>query len=151
MIRLSRLTDYAVTLLSHMGSGKEGDLWAASGLADTTGLPMPTVAKILKLMAKSGVIQAQRGATGGYRLARSTSEISVAEIIEAMDGPISLTDCADSNPHEGCQLDGVCPMSNGWKKVNVAVRRALTSVSLAEMCLTPLPVIESGATHAEGP
>ncbi|MFA5041682.1 MAG: SUF system Fe-S cluster assembly regulator [Bdellovibrionales bacterium] len=137
MLRLGRLTDYAVTLLSHMGKEKGGTLWAASGLAEKSGLPMPTVAKVLKLLAKSNMISAQRGATGGYKLARHASEISIAEIIEAMDGPIAITDCSHGSAHENCKIHHLCPMSNGWNKVNVAVRGALEDVSLAEMFELP--------------
>ena len=78
MIRLSRLTDYAVALLSHMGKEGEVNMWAASDLAEISGLPMPTVAKILKLLAKSDLIAAQRGAAGGYKLTRRINDISVA-------------------------------------------------------------------------
>jgi FeS assembly SUF system regulator len=138
MLRLGRLTDYAVTLLSHMGFEKEGTLWAASNLAEKSGLPMPTAAKVLKLLAKGKLISAQRGATGGYKLARRTKDISIAEIIEVMDGPIALTDCAHGSAHENCKIQSLCPMSVGWNKVNVAVRGALENVSLAEMFEVPL-------------
>ena len=133
MIRLSRLTDYAVSLLSHMGQEPNDALWAASNLSAASGLPMPTVAKVLKLLAKNGVIKAQRGATGGYRLARSTAQISIAEIIEAMDGPISITDCARGAEHSDCSVHTHCPASEGWHKVNNIVRQALINVSLAEI------------------
>ena len=138
MIRLSRLTDYAVALLSHMGKEGEEDLWAASDLAEKSELPMPTVAKVLKNLAKSGLITAQRGASGGYRLARTTKEISIAEIIEAMDGPIAITDCTDGSAHDSCKIKGVCQLSGGWNKVNAAIRKALTNVSLAEMHTAPM-------------
>jgi FeS assembly SUF system regulator len=137
MIRLSRLTDYAVALLSQMGKEANKELWAASDLAEISGLPMPTVSKVLKLLSKSDLVCAQRGATGGYKLARSTSHISVAEIIEAMDGPIAITDCAEGSSHSGCNIENICPMSDGWNKVNRAVRQALDRVSLAEMNVLP--------------
>ncbi|MFA4995332.1 MAG: SUF system Fe-S cluster assembly regulator [Candidatus Omnitrophota bacterium] len=138
MLRLGRLTDYAVTLLSHMGNGGEEALWAASGLAEKSGLSMPTTAKILKLLAKGGLVSAQRGATGGYKLARRAPEISIAEIIEIMDGPIAITDCSHGSAHENCKIRRLCPMSVGWNKVNLAVRGALENVSLAEMFVMPL-------------
>jgi len=136
MIRLSRLTDYSVALLSYMGKEGKSDLWAASDLADRSGLPMPTVAKILKLLAKSGLLAAHRGAAGGYRLARPMSEISVADIIEAMDGPIAITDCSEGSAHSGCNIERICPMSQGWNKVNRAVLKALKEMSLADMGVT---------------
>jgi FeS assembly SUF system regulator len=138
MLRLGRLTDYAVTLLSHMGNGGEEALWAASGLAEKSGLSMPTAAKILKLLAKGGLVSAQRGATGGYKLERRPSEISIAEIIEIMDGPIAITDCSHGSAHENCKIHRLCPMSVGWNKVNGAVRDSLKKVSLAEMFTLPL-------------
>jgi len=137
MLRLGRLTDYAVTLLSHMGREGEGTLWAASGLAEKSGLPMPTAAKVLKLLAKGDLISAQRGATGGYKLARRASEISIAEIIEVMDGPIAITDCSSGSAHENCKIHRLCPMSNGWNKVNIAVRESLKNVTLEEMFALP--------------
>src|ERR1700722_16001827 len=107
MIRLSRLTDYAVTLLSHMGKESERDLWAASDLAEISGLPMPTVAKIMKLLTKSNLITAQRGATGGYRLTRPMTGISAARIIEAMDGPIAINDCSEGSIHQSCKVESL--------------------------------------------
>jgi FeS assembly SUF system regulator len=132
MIRLSRLTDYAVALLSHMGKGGNA-LWSAGDLTEISGIPLPTVAKVLKLLAKSGLVTAQRGASGGYRLAHSREDISIASIIEAMDGPIALTDCAQGSQHSGCNIESICPMTQGWNKVNRAVRKALQDVTLAEM------------------
>jgi len=120
MIKLSRLTDYAVTLLTQMVGGNER-IWAASDLADKTGLPLPTVSKVLKQLARAGILKAQRGATGGYRLAGLPDAISVASVVEAMDGPIALTERA------------VCPMSGSWNKINRAVKGALADVSLADM------------------
>jgi FeS assembly SUF system regulator len=138
MLRLGRLTDYAVTLLSHMGMQGETALWAASGLAEKSGLPMPTAAKVLKLLAKGRLVSAHRGASGGYKLARKASDISIAEIIEAMDGPIALTDCSHGSAHAKCKIRRLCPMSSGWNKVNAALREALKNVSLAEMVAMPL-------------
>ena len=146
MLRLGRLTDYAVTLLSHMGREGEGTLWAASGLSEKSGLPMPTAAKILKLLAKGGLISAHRGAAGGYKLARRADEISIAEIIEVMDGPIAITDCSSGSAHENCKISRLCPMSSGWNKVNVAIREALEEVSLDEMFKTPL-LFDTDDTH----
>ena len=131
MIRLGRLTDYAVTLLTQMVSEEKG-VWAASDLAQKAGLPFPTVSKILKQLMKSKILVATRGACGGYHLAHKAEDISVARIIEAMDGPIALTSCADGGDHS-CRVEAICPMSGHWNKVNEAVRRALEDVSLRDM------------------
>ncbi len=132
MIRLSRLTDYAVALLALMGKG-DALLWAAPEITAQSGLPLPTVSKILKLLAKAGLVTAHRGAAGGYRLARPVAQISIADVIEAMDGPIALTDCSEGSAHEACGVERICPVSQGWNKVNRAVKLTLSTMSLAEL------------------
>ena len=119
MIRISRLTDYAVALLSLMGDEGKQDLWSASELAQRSNLPLPTASKVLKLMSKSGLIKAQRGVTGGYKLARPITSISVAEVVEAMDGPIAVTDCAEGSLHKDCQIRNTCALRDGWGYVNL--------------------------------
>ena len=133
MIKLNRLTDYAIVLLTQMGlEGKA--VCAASTLAEKTFLPLPTVSKILKQLAKANIIEAHRGAAGGYMLAKSPNEISVATLIEAMDGPIAITDCAGSSDDEGCcNVQATCPVRGNWDRVNMAVRGALESITLADM------------------
>ncbi len=137
MIRLSRLADYAFVLLTQMA--RQGpDSCSASALAERTSLPLPTVSKLLKILAKQGLIQAQRGAAGGYRMVRLPSHIAVASVIEAVDGPIALTECVDDRePH--CVVESVCPMHGGWNKINQAVRTALATVTLADMMLPVAP------------
>ncbi len=132
-MRLSRLTDYAVTLLTQIVRGGK-DLWSAAELAEKAGLPVPSTAKIMKLLAKSHIIIAYRGVNGGYRLARPASDISIASVIEAVEGPIALTDCAEGGD-QSCRIEALCPMSGNWDKVNNAVRTALDTVSLAEMAV----------------
>ena len=154
MIKLGRLTDYAVTLLTQMVSEDKG-VWAASDLAEKTGLPSPTVAKVLKQLAKSDIIAAQRGASGGYRLALPAASISVATIVEAMDGPIALTECSDGGDHS-CGVEKICPMNGHGNKLRRAVRQALETVSLADMVVppsfppraTPLPALEETGGRA---
>jgi FeS assembly SUF system regulator len=147
MIKLSRLTDYAVSLLTQMV--KDGkSLSSASELAENTGLTLPTTSKILKQLAKSGLLTAQRGATGGYSFTRSAQDISIAAIIEAMDGPIALTDCAEGADRE-CHVEAICPMSGHWDKVNRAIKRALEDVSLAEMATASHESESVSSTAAE--
>ncbi len=150
MFRLGRLTDYAVALLTHMAGGDKF-VWAASDLADKTGLPLPTVSKILKQLAKSGVLTAQRGAAGGYRLARAPTDISIVMIVEAMDGPLAITDCADHRDRKTCLIRTICPMTDGWTKINAAIRAALESVSLADMAgkLPDAPIFAMVAGDAQ--
>ncbi len=136
MIKLSRLTDYAVTLLTRMVN-EDGAIWTAPDLAERSGLPLPTTSKILKHLAKAGIVETRRGAAGGYRLTRTASAVSIAAIIEAMDGPIALTECSDGGEHH-CGVEAICPMNGHWNKVSHAVRQALEAVSLADMAV-PLP------------
>lgn len=132
MIRMSKLADYSFLLLVHM-VGEQDESWAASALAEATGLPLPTVAKLMKMLAKGGLVVAQRGANGGYRLAYSPAKITVASVIEAVDGPISLTECVVKNVDDGCQARNFCALHGGWDKLSAVLRSALTSVTLADM------------------
>ncbi|MDZ5646185.1 SUF system Fe-S cluster assembly regulator [Nitrospirillum sp. BR 11828] len=131
MIRLSKLTDYAVVVMTAMMQGDGGPHTAVS-LAERTGLPAPTVSKILKLLARDGLMASHRGAAGGYRLARAPDAINVAQIIAAIDGPIALTDCVEGAPG-ACGVESLCPRRGNWDRVNRAVRGALEGVSLADM------------------
>lgn len=136
MIRLSRLTDYAVVLLGHMVR-HPARLFAATDLVEHTKLPLPTVSKIMKQLARAGLVVAQRGAAGGYRLTKEPGQITVAALIEAMDGPISITDCADGGAHD-CQVKNACPMTANWNRVNLAIRRALDGLTLEDMAAPSL-------------
>ncbi len=148
MLRLSKLTDYAVVILSRLGPVESG--WrSVTDLAADTGLPEPTVAKVLKLLGRGALVQSQRGAAGGYRLARPASDISVAAVIAAMEGPIAVTACVDE-AHETCSV-GLCPMRGNWQQVNVAIRTALEAVSVADMTTLPFdPAVPAPvAVHAQ--
>lgn len=131
MIRLGRLTDYAVVLLAQMAR-EEMRVWSASELATITHLPQPTVAKVLKQLTKAHVITAQRGMAGGYKLANSPHDITILSIVEVMDGPIAITDCADGGDHS-CAVERLCPLQSGWNIVNTTIRGALIQVTLASM------------------
>ena len=131
MIKLSRLTDYAVVVLAEMARAK-GELMAASTLSVKTGIPEPTVAKVLKTLSRNGLIVSVRGVAGGYRLERAAGDIPVSLIIAAMEGPISLTSCV-SGSHESCALEGKCSMHGRWNPVNAAINTALDAVTLADM------------------
>lgn len=139
MFRLNRLTDYAVVVLAQMAL-RPGRLVNAAQVAQDTGVPQPTVAKVLNVLAKGGLIASQRGAAGGYSLARPAEEIDVAEIIQAMDGPIALTACVEAAT-DSCSVESLCPMRGNWERVNTAIRTALSNVTLAEMALpfAPMP------------
>ncbi len=131
MIKLSKLTDYAVVVLTEMARG-QGKLCTASQLAEQTTLPEPTVAKVLKLLAKGGVVASTRGANGGYKLNHTPDQISIAAVVTALDGPVALTACVDGSD-ECCSHAGSCPIKGQWNPVNIAMKAALENVSLAQM------------------
>ena len=130
MLRLSKLTDYAVVVLVRLDA--TGGVTTSPCLAQETGIPEPTVAKVLKALAADGLVVSQRGARGGYRLARALEDIPVARVIKAIDGPISLAACVDGAVG-GCEAQCLCPMRGRWDPVNHAILSALTRITLAEM------------------
>ena len=131
MFRLNRLTDYGVVVMTQMAQGRP-EVVTATQLAASLGLPTPTVAKLLTALTRGGLVISQRGASGGYRLSRAPAEISVAAIIQALEGPIALTACVHGSD-EQCEVEALCPMSGNWNRVNEAIRGALEGVSLADM------------------
>ena len=135
MLRLSRMTDYAVVILTQMGRDPRA-LHTTQQLADSTAVPAPTVAKLLKMLVRDGLAVSHRGAAGGYSLTRSPENIAVAEVIAAVDGPIALTACVDGATGS-CTVEHLCPLRGNWNKVNSAVRNALEQVSLADMMAPP--------------
>ena len=130
MLRLSKLTDYAVVVLVRLSH--HADVTTSPTLAQATGVPEPTVAKVLKALGASGLVLSQRGARGGYRLARPLSAIPIAAVITAIDGPISLTACVDGATG-GCEAQEICPVRGRWDPVNDAIRDALTGITLDQM------------------
>jgi FeS assembly SUF system regulator len=129
MIKISKLADYAVVLLAELS---KGDMLPATTLAQQTRLPEPTVSKVMKILNKSNITESVRGAHGGYKLTRAQDEITIAEIITAIDGPIALTACADES-HDECSFSAGCSVSGRWTNVNNAVKDALARVTLADM------------------
>ena len=145
MFRLNRLTDYAVVVMAQLALRDKATM-TASEIARDTGVPLPTVAKVLNALARDGLIVSQRGAAGGYGLSRPAGEIAVAEIIQAIEGPIALTACVDGSTNH-CDVEDLCPMRGGWDKVNRAIRGALDSVTLADMAA---PVLGFAERDADG-
>ena len=130
MLRLNRLTDYAVVILATMS--RDAYVVSASALAEKTGLPRPTVSKILNALAHHDLVASQRGVSGGYRMTHTAQEISVADIIHAIEGPIALTACVDG-ADDHCAAESRCLMRGNWNRINRAVANALDAVSLADM------------------
>ncbi|HET7562123.1 MAG TPA: SUF system Fe-S cluster assembly regulator [Rhodanobacteraceae bacterium] len=130
MIRVSRLADYASVVMACLAR-HPGEVLPAAQVGEETHLELPTVSKLLKRLAGAGLVESFRGAAGGYRLARAAREISLAEIVEALDGPIGLTEC--SMGHAGCERQSYCAVSRDWQGVGATIDRALRAVSLADM------------------
>ena len=117
MLRMSRLTDYGIVLLAHLAAAPDDAVHNARELAERARLPLPVVSKILKHLAREGFLHSQRGAKGGYALAQRPEEISVAAVIDALEGPIALTDCGT---HPGaCDREASCVTRAPWQRITL--------------------------------
>ena len=131
MIRMSRLTDYGILLLTCYARQPERSARSARDLANEAHLPQPTVSKILKVLAKHDLLEAHRGVHGGFALARPAEEITLAEVIEALEGPIGITSCS---AHTGdCDIERSCIVKENWQRINQVVLEALDKITLAGM------------------
>ena len=131
-MRLTHLADYAVVMMTAAARRGDDARLSATELADETGVPLPTAQKLMQQLARHGLLIGQRGAGGGYALARPVTDISLADIVEAVEGPISLTQCADGVNHD-CALDAHCRVKPHMGIVGAKVRGALGAVSLREL------------------
>ncbi len=147
MLRISKLTDYAIVVSTHLGS-LPGAI-AVSDLALATRIPQPTVSKVLKALTRAGVVVSHRGVHGGYRLARPPVEITVAEIIGALEGPISVTECADDSPEHPCEHEPSCEVRANWQRINAAVQGALEGITLSDMARPEMPTLVRLSRSAE--
>ncbi len=130
MLKLSKLADYATVLMTAIARHPER-VHTGMELAERTRVPAPTVSKILKTLTRSGLLESQRGPHGGYRLARAAERISIADIVGAVEGPLSVTDCAT---HGGnCTIESDCASRANWRLINLALQQALEAVTLAQM------------------
>ena len=135
MLRVTKLTDYATVVMTVLAA-RPGEVLSAPELAEQAGLEAPTVAKVLKPLAAAGLVAGFRGANGGYRLARTAADITLVEIVEAMEGPLAMTECS---VHDGqCGIEASCGVRANWRRINDVVADALRGVSLAQM-LGPAP------------
>ena len=130
MLRISRLTDYATVLLATL-AGEPQRVQTAASLAEQTRIAAPTVSKLLKQLQRAGLVTSTRGLHGGYQLARPAAQISAAAILDSLEGPVALTDC--SVGHGQCEIEATCRVGRVWQRLNLAMRRALYEVSLAQL------------------
>jgi len=129
MLRISKLTDYAILMMVELTRTRE--VLSAHALAERVRVEVPTASKVLKLLAGGGLLESFRGASGGYRVTRSATDISVAEVIAAIEGPIAMTECS---VEQGlCSQEDSCELRGNWQRISLAVAHALEQVSLAEM------------------
>ena len=135
MLRVTKLTDYATVVLTVLAA-RPGAVLSAPELAESSGLEQPTVAKLLKPLAAAGLVQGFRGASGGYRLAKPAESVSLIEIVEAMEGPLAITEC--SHDQSQCGIAQQCGVRSNWRLINDVLAEALRGVTLAQM-LHPLP------------
>lgn len=132
MIKLSNLADYAVELMCCIAL-KPDEVHSSAGLADFSQIPLPTVSKILGTMVRADLLTSHRGLNGGFTLTKAASEISIANIIEAVDGPVQLTNCLSDHGESDCERYSYCRTRSQWNRINEAVKCALGSVLLSHM------------------
>ena len=144
-MRLSNLADYAVVLMGALARHCGGARTNTAALAAETGLAQPTVHKLVHALVRAGLLRTVRGAHGGVKLARPAAAISLADIVEAIEGPIALTACMESPP-QPCAVQCNCATRPHWAAVNDAVRGALGDVSLATLSRPLPPSAQQGAS-----
>jgi FeS assembly SUF system regulator len=139
MLRISKLTDYGTMILVHLavhgGPAHAPHLCSASDVATGTRLALPTVQKLLKLLARSDLVRSVRGAEGGYVLARTPASITATDILDVLEGPLGITECSTSDSR--CELEDGCPVGGAWQKINRGIRGALDEITLADLAHPP--------------
>ncbi|MGB3133533.1 MAG: SUF system Fe-S cluster assembly regulator [Candidatus Macondimonas sp.] len=138
MLRIGKMTDYGVVMMAHLARQPEA-IQTGAQIAAACRITVPTVSKLLKSLTRAGLLISVRGVAGGYRLARAPAEISVLEVIAALEGPFGLTEC--SRAPQRCSQQGDCSLSDNWDVINRAVQGALRGVSLSQMA-TPMRALK---------
>ena len=144
MLRISRLTDYGTMILVYLAS-RPGQTCSASDIATGTHVALPTTQKILKLLARSGLVVSARGADGGYSLGRAASTVSAAHILDVLEGPVAITECSAAESH--CELESLCQVGGAWQKISKAIRAALEDISLADLSRPAREIPTHTLTH----
>lgn len=151
MIRLSKLADYGIVIMTHMARGRARQ-HATHDIAEATQVPAAMASKILKSLVRSGLLTSNRGANGGYVMTRDPAGVTVAEVVEALEGPIALTSCTDDSDSD-CGIESLCPTRTNWQRINDAIRAALAEISIGEMATAIPPAFmidKEQGEHAEG-
>jgi len=131
MMRINKLTDYGIVVMTKIATMKSDKVHTAKEISHKTNIPLPTVTRLLKTLSNTGLLVSQRGSQGGYALSKSASNISVASIIESIEGPIALTECLTNEC--ACSYESSCNVELPWQKINNTVKTALEKISLSEM------------------
>ncbi len=147
MIRLGKLTDYGVGLMTRMARDGAYDRTNARRLSGRTGMPLPTVSKILKLLCQAGLLESRRGVGGGYTLARDPGDITLADMVHALEGSPALTECANEG-RCSCRYLNNCGLQQQWASINSRLQATLESVTLAQMAIESTP--ESSSPQGNG-
>jgi FeS assembly SUF system regulator len=145
MLRLSKFADYGTQVMAYMA--KDGAVHSATEVSAELGIAVPTVSKILKMLIRDDLVESVMGAKGGYRLSRDPAEINIAEIINAMDGPISITECSGTTT---CERESTCSTRSNWQGINHIIQNALEKVNLAEMIEPKPQVVDLSALRSRG-
>ena len=145
MLRLSKLADYGTQVMTYMA--RDQRIHSATEVSAGLGIGSPTVSKILKMLVRKNLVASVLGAKGGYVLARHPAKITVAEIIGAMDGPISITECSTTS---NCVRESICSTRSNWQGINHIIYDALERVTLAEMTAPKAQVIDTSALRTRG-
>ncbi|WP_164007868.1 SUF system Fe-S cluster assembly regulator [Pyxidicoccus trucidator] len=140
MLRMSKMTDYGIVLMTELARA-EGDTRTTRELAARTRVPLPSASKVLKSLLQAGLVVSHRGANGGYGLARPAPELSLAELVSALEGPVALTECGvHTSGGAPCELEAVCHVRGHWRLINTAIQEALGRLTLADL-VAPAPRI----------
>jgi FeS assembly SUF system regulator len=133
MIRLTKLTDYGLVVLTHFANALDRKVWNARDVAQEVHLPVPTVSKLLKAFARGGLLKAHRGVHGGYSLVKKPEAVTLPEIVEILEGPVAITECQEGGGDTSCLLQSLCPLRPTWAELNETVRQSLQNVTLADL------------------
>ena len=131
MLRISKLTDYGTVILATLAGQTPSVRLTAADVAERTRIGLPTVSKLLKSLQRGGLVASTRGSCGGYQLARPATRITAADILDALEGKLALTEC--SSQHSHCGIESTCRVGHAWQRVNVAIRRSLEDITLAQL------------------
>jgi len=131
MLRISKLTDYGTLVLVHLASQGSGARCSASDIAAATRIALPTAQKLLKLLARGGLVKSTRGADGGYQLSRHAADINAAQILDVLEGPVAITECSHDEGH--CELEADCQVGGAWQKISLAIRSAMQDINLTDL------------------